>query len=80
MAIVRYLIAHQDARDTMEGIEKWWLPQSKNYGLDAVANALQRLESQNLICVWKSASAKPVYGLRAADIGLLTEYLRSLEK
>src|SRR5580698_6632652 len=77
--IVRYLITHLDARDTIEGIEKWWLPRSKEYGTDAVAAALRRLESHGLIGVWKSASAKPVYGLRSADSHLLQIYLGSLE-
>ncbi len=77
--IVRYLITHLDARDTIEGIEKWWLPRSKEYGTDAVAAALRRLESHGLIGVWKSTSAKPVYGLRSADSHLLQIYLGSLE-
>ena len=78
-AILRYLIAHRDARDTLEGIEKWWLPQSKEYGIETVSEALQRLESRNLISVWKLASAKPVYGLSSADIDALLEHLRSPE-
>jgi hypothetical protein len=77
--IVRYLLDHQDARDTIEGIEKWWLPRTKAYGVEVVAVALRHLESRELISVWKSASAKPVYGLRSADSHLLQEYLRSLE-
>src|SRR5579884_2329145 len=31
--ILRYLIAHLDARDTIEGIEKWWLPPDRQYGV-----------------------------------------------
>ncbi len=78
--ILRYLIAHQDARDTIDGIEKWWLPQSGQYGMGAVAAALRRLENSHLIRVWQSASAKPVYGLRSAnDPHSLKEYLRTLE-
>jgi len=78
-AILRYLIAHRDARDTIEGIERWWLPRSKEYGITAVAEALQRLKGRDLIRVWKSASAKPVYGLRSYDLESLREHLRGLE-
>jgi hypothetical protein len=78
-AILQYLIAHQDARDTVEGIEKWWLPQSRQYGIGDVAAALAILENRNLIRVWKSAAAKPVYGRGSADSHYLDDYLRSIE-
>jgi hypothetical protein len=77
--ILRYLIAHEDARDTIEGIEKWWLPQSCDYGVADIAAALQRLQNRDLICVWKSKSAKPVYGRGVADLFSLVSYLESLE-
>ena len=48
--ILRYLIAHQDARDTIEGIEKWWLPQSCEFSVADIAAALERLENHKLIC------------------------------
>ncbi len=76
--IIRYLLAHQDARDTIEGIEQWWLPRSRQYGLDAVYAALQNLQTRELIGVWKSASAKPVYGLRSAETEIMEHYLHTL--
>ncbi len=79
-AILRYLIAHQDARDTLEGIEKWWLPQSRQYGIGDVAAALQILESRTLIRVWKSSYAQPVYGRGVAGTDILEDYLRSIER
>jgi hypothetical protein len=79
IGILRYLIAHQDARDTIEGIEKWWLPQSGDYGLTDIAAALHRLEGRNLIYVWKSKSAEPVYGRGTADSDSLESYLKNLE-
>jgi hypothetical protein len=77
--IMRYLLAHQDARDTAEGIEKWWLPQSERFGIADVAAALHDLEERYLIRVWQSASAKPIYGWGALDRGVFEEYLLSLE-
>lgn len=77
--ILRYLIAHQEARDSVEGIEKWWLPQSVEYGATDIAGALRNLETRELICVWKSTSAKPVYGLCSGDTHPLEEYLRAIE-
>ena len=76
--ILRYIIAHQDARDTLEGIEKWWLPKSRQYAVSDIAAALLRLENRDLVRVWRSASAKPLYG-RSDDLQALDDYLRSIE-
>jgi hypothetical protein len=66
--ILRYLSVHQQARDTIEGIEQWWLPQAREYGIRDVAAALRQLEQRGLIRIWKSRSAQPVYGMaRAPD-------------
>jgi len=72
-------MAHQDARDTMEGIEKWWLPQSPRYGVSDIAAALRDLEKRDLIRVWQSASAQPIYGRGPVDRAVFEAYLRSLE-
>jgi len=77
--ILRYLVAHQDARDSIEGIDKWWLPQLRPYGVADIAEALRLLEERHLVRVWKSASAKPVYGRGSDDIHSLQEYLLDLE-
>ncbi len=75
--MLRYLLAHQEARDTLEGIEKWWLPQFQQYGMADIAAALRDLQQRDLIRVWQFPFAKPIYG-RAADLAALEEYLRSL--
>ena len=77
--ILRYLLAHRDARDTIEGIAQWWLPQSGQYKIADVAAALHGLANRNLIRVWESTSAKAVYGLGSADPHSLEAYLQSLE-
>jgi hypothetical protein len=77
--ILRYLAAHQDARDTIVGIENWWLPQSRAYGKADVAAALEILADKNLIQVWKSAFSGPVYGKGSADARALEDYLRTLQ-
>ena len=61
--ILRYLLAHREARDTIEGIELWWLPQSRDYGIAEISAALLRLEHRGMISIWKSVSAQPLYSL-----------------
>jgi hypothetical protein len=77
--ILRYLIAHRDARDTVEGIEKWWLPPSKTYATADVGAALRNLEEANLIKVWNTAFAPALYGRAQTDSEALERYLSTLE-
>lgn len=77
--ILRYLLAHQDARDTVEGIEKWWLPQDQPYRRSDIETALRNLEELGLIRVWQSASAQPIFGQGVAGRAALEARLHSLE-
>ena len=44
-----------------------------------ITAALYHLEQHNLIRVWQSTSAQPIYGRDSTDKGPLEEYLRTLE-
>jgi hypothetical protein len=79
IAILKYIVAHQDARDTLEGIEKWWLPQTRPYSVADVSAALHALERRDLIQVWGKGSADPVYGRGSMEPQRIEDYLRSLE-
>jgi hypothetical protein len=80
IAILRYILSHQNARDTMEGIEKWWLPQSRPYGVADVEVALRDLARHNLIRVWEPLAAQPVYGRGTEDTGSIQDYLHRCEE
>jgi hypothetical protein len=63
-AILRYLAAHPEAKDTLEGIAEWWLLRewtTRKYV--AVERALRDLVSKDLI--WESAIGQqtPSYSL-----------------
>jgi hypothetical protein len=78
--ILRYLLAHEGARDTIEGIAQWWLPHSGEYGAPEIRAALIRLAHRGLIRIWKSVSARELYGLSPGDqTRALQDYLESLE-
>lgn len=80
IAILQYILAYKDARDTVRGIEKWWLPQSRPYSVADVETALQNLVELNLIQMWEPAAAEPVYGRAAEDSHPIEEYLRHYEQ
>jgi hypothetical protein len=79
IAILQYVLAHRDARDTVEGIEQWWLPQARAYSVADVEAALQDLARQHLIRVWETGAAEPVYGRGAGDLRSIEEYLHRCE-
>ena len=48
--VVRYLAAHPDAADTVEGIARWWLARQRyDDARDLVAEALVRLVDRGLV-------------------------------
>jgi hypothetical protein len=77
--ILRYLSAHEAARDTVEGIEKWWLPLSRPYRRADIEAALRDLEQRNLVRVWQSASALPIYGHGVANRQAFDAFLDTLK-
>jgi hypothetical protein len=77
--ILKYLLAHQEARDTVEGIEKWWLPEGQPYRRVDIETALLDLARLDLIRIWQSTSAQPIFGQGAADRRSLEQRLHSLE-
>jgi hypothetical protein len=76
--ILRYLLAHEAARDTVEGIEKWWLPPSRPYSRADIERALRDLKQRDLVRMWQPASALPIYGHGAADRQALDDFLLKL--
>jgi hypothetical protein len=77
--IVRYLLAHEAARDTVEGIEKWWLSPSRPYSRADIEAALRDLEQRDLVRVWQPASALPIYGHGVADRQVFDNFLDALK-
>jgi hypothetical protein len=76
--IFRYLLAHRHGRDTIEGVEMRWLPRERSYGRAEIEAALRSLEAQELIRVWQSASALPIFG-QGADREALESRLGRLD-
>lgn len=74
--LLRYLIKHPDAKDTIEGILKWWLPnRSSDWGKDEVQKALDFLTSKAWLTTRDITASQKVYGLNKDKILEIKEYL-----
>jgi len=61
--ILQYLVEHPDAKDTIEGILKWWLPDGHRWGRGEVQKALDLLVSKAWLTKRVTIPTKEVYGI-----------------
>jgi len=70
--ILRYLVDHPDAGDTLDGIVEWWLLHQKiRFETRTVSRAVTELVAQDLIVEQKGADGRIIY--RANRTGENTE-------
>lgn len=75
--ILGYLRAHPDAKDTAEGVQKWWLrSQGVDANMVAVRGALNSLAARGWLNVIGSASGHRIYGLNQARKNILEQFLQ----
>jgi hypothetical protein len=79
--IMSYWLERPDAKDTIEGIQKWWLlrknvPQRKRAD---VQGALDSLTSKGWLIKREIAPSTNLYGINPERIDEIKEFLRSSE-
>jgi hypothetical protein len=75
-AILRYLEAHPEAKDTVEGIAQWWLLQEWNeHLLVQVEQAVSLLLSQGLILEIRRPGVPPYYQRHPQQREAITRFL-----
>jgi len=67
--ILRYLVKHPDAKDTIEGILKWWLPDGRVWKRGEVHEALNLLTSKGLLTRRGTVPSKEIYGMNRDRLG-----------
>ena len=61
--ILRYALAHPDAKDAVKGIHRWWLPQGGDgWGEEEVEEALSSLVKQGWMTATRIAG-RTIYGV-----------------
>ena len=74
--ILQYLIEHPDAKDTLEGISKWWRPTGKSeWRNEEIQSALANLASKGWLTVRSSSAPQKIYGLNKNYIKEIRAYL-----
>jgi hypothetical protein len=64
LTILRYLEKHPDAKDTLEGIEEWWLlREGTKGGLAEVESAVSFLLSKDLLVETRREGLPPYFQL-----------------
>lgn len=75
--ILEYLAEHPDAKDTLDGVIQWWLPQTpRRLGPSEVQRALDTLEQQD----WITAKRGPttiLYGVNALRLDEIRKFLNT---
>ncbi|MGH7230188.1 MAG: hypothetical protein ACREJU_02365 [Nitrospiraceae bacterium] len=76
--ILHYLVEHPDAKDTTDGILKWWFPvKDRERKKKEVQCAVDELVARGWIVQRETTPSHVVYGLDKQHLKRITEALRS---
>lgn len=74
--ILCYVVAHPRAKDTISGIEKWWLSKSISpEGKRRIEESLKLLVSKGWLVARSSPRAETIYSLNEKSLPEITEFL-----
>ena len=79
-AILRYLVAHPDAKDTVDGIARWWLapppdPDGHQWNRDVVQDAIDELVARGWVVRRETTPSRVVYGLDKQHLSAITKVI-----
>ena len=76
-AVLLYLIKNPDAKDTIEGVRKWWLPGgSREQRQEELEKTLGFLVSKNWLTTRTTPQKKNIYGLNTNFLEQIKIYLK----
>ena len=77
IAILRYVVRHPRAKDTIKGIEKWWLSGSARQGGKlSTEEALHLLVTQGWLIARRSPQSETIYSLNEDRVTEITTFLK----
>ena len=76
--ILQYLTAHPDAKDTVEGILKWWLPgHPVQWKKEEVQAALDHFVSKGWLAKRDLAASRELYCLKKDQLKTIKRFLQA---
>ena len=79
--ILQYLCAHPNAKDTFEGILKWWRPKDESeWRKDDVQQGLDFLISKGWLTVRNTSQSQKIYGFNTELMEEIRKFLMGFEK
>jgi hypothetical protein len=79
--ILRYLVAHPDAKDTVDGIARWWItpggqdPDRREWNRRVVQEAIDELVARGWVVRRATTPSHVVYGLDKQHLGVITRVI-----
>jgi hypothetical protein len=78
--ILHYLIEHPHAKDTLQGLHRWWLPGGvMAWEEEAVQEALDMLMARGWLTQRQITSSRNLYGMNQDKLEEIQEFLREFE-
>jgi len=74
--VLHYLVEHPDAKDTLEGIYKWWLSDRHRWGGSEVQAALDSLTSKGWLTKRQTIPSKEIYGINKDQLQEIRTFLQ----
>lgn len=75
--ILRYVVRHPEAKDTLKGIEKWWLSGSEGQGGKlSTEEALNRLVAKGWLTARCSPQSETIYFLNEDRLSEIIAFLK----
>ncbi len=77
--ILRYVVAHPRAKDTIDGIEKWWLPKSiSREGKRKIEETLNLLVAKGWLIARRSPQSETIYSLNENGLAEINAFLNEV--